>query len=294
MRITLRQLQVFVHTANLNSLSEAANACHITQSAASMALQELESSLNKPLFDRVGKRLRLNSHGQTLLPKATAILDQANTLESQTFGLHHGIIKVGASTTIGNYVLPKYLARFNQHHPDVSFNLFISNTDTVLAKISDLELDFAFIEGACNAPKIIKTKWLLDELKIVCRANHVLAKKAVLNLKDLNPFSWVTREIGSGTRERFNQALEDKINMKSEIILNNPEAIKNYILNSNCLGYLSAATLDHELKTKILKVLQIKNLVIKRYFYKVSHSEKYQSELVKTFDLFFKGGLEGM
>jgi DNA-binding transcriptional LysR family regulator len=289
MKITLKQLQVFVAAANQPTLSQAAEVCFITQSAASMALSQLEGNLGVLLFDRIGKRLRLNTDGDRLLPRAAAMLDQATELETcftKPSGILVGKLRVGASTTIANYVLPRFLAAFKQQHPGVEFELVIHNTQCVVERIASLELDIGLIEGVCQHAKITVTPWIKDELAIICSAKHPLSQKPSVSLKDLERYSWVTREVGSGTRDIFCKALPDMGKLRSEIALSSSEAIKSYVANSSCLACLSQSTLASPVKTRGYKVLSVPRLDLTRQLYLLTHCEKHETELASAFKQF--------
>ncbi len=286
MRLTLRQLEVFVQTAKNSSLKQGAEASHMTPSAASMSLVELERHLGVKLFDRVGKRLQLNEMGKAMLPKAVATLDHA--MELQEFvGMHQqevaGTVMIGASTSIGNYVLPKYIALFKMMYPSVHCKVFISNTEEVVNGIEALTLDIGLIEGFCHSAKITEERWLKDELKIICQGKHPLTKKESVKLADLSEYPWVMREGGSGAREIFTDELAHKINMTKEVTLNSFEAIKNYVIHSNCLAYVSHAVISNEEQARSIKVLKVKGVNIVRDFHQITHRDKYQTAVTQKF-----------
>ena len=170
MRLTLRQLQIFRAIALNGSTTAAALSVPLSQSAASAALNELERLLGTRLFDRVGKRLRLNDSGRALLPMALAVLDGAQSLEAAFASAAESLpvdLHVYASTTIGNYILPSLLARFKDLVPGTRLELQIGNTLDVVTAVRDFATDLGFIEGPCHAKDIIVSPWQEDELVIV-------------------------------------------------------------------------------------------------------------------------------
>ena len=286
MRITLKQLQVFVNTAKSESISLGAKKCFISQAAASMSLSQLENMLNVTLFDRVGKRIRLNANGHNLLAKAVQILDKVE--EFEIFATNDeslvGKITIGASTTIANYVLPKYIAQFKKIHPDVDFELICDNTKEIIHDIETLSCDVAFIEGECHSHVIDATLWKKDRLKIVCSAEHPLCKKDAIVIKDTLKYEWVTRERGSGTFDIFLKALEYHLpDMKRAITLNSSEAIKQYIANSDSLACLSEVITTQAWNLDKYCSLDIKDLDLSRNFYKLLHNKKYHTHLTQAF-----------
>lgn len=276
MRITLKQLQVFVNTAKSESISAGAEKCFISQAAASMSLSQLENMLDTTLFDRVGKRMKLNANGKNLLAKAIKILDEIE--EFETFSVKNtllsGKIVIGASTTIANYVLPKYVAIFKKLHPDTDFEIISGNTKEIINNVESLNCDVGFIEGECNSQVIATSLWAKDKLKIICRVNHPLTTKNNLKIKDLLEYEWATREQGSGTFEIFFNALEDKVSsIKKAITLRGSEAIKQYVAYSDCLACISEVITTQALDTTKYSILETKDLDLSRNFYKLLHKK---------------------
>ena len=286
MRITLKQLQVFVNTAKAESISAGAEKCFISQAAASMSLSQLESMLDTTLFDRVGKRMKLNSNGKNLLTKAIKILDEVQEFEtfSDSDSSLSGKITIGASTTIANYILPKYIATFRKIHPDTDFEIISGNTKKIINSVESLNCDVAFIEGECNNQTIETKLWKKDDLKIICRPDHPLCNKENIKIKDLLKYEWVTREQGSGTFDIFFNALEDNMsNIKKAITLSSSEAIKQYVAHSNCLACLSEIITNHSEDANIYKIFEVQDLDLRRNLYKLLHNKKYHTALTKGF-----------
>src|SRR5258706_3035082 len=152
MQLTLRQLQIFGAVARSGSTVAAAASVALSQSATSAALNELERALGVSLFDRVGRRLRLNENGRALLPSAHALLDGAKTVAEAFAPVRRGLqpdLRLAASTTIGNYVLPPLLARFRRERPAARVQLTIGNTLDVVTAVAGFEADLGLIEGPC-------------------------------------------------------------------------------------------------------------------------------------------------
>ncbi|WP_150466717.1 LysR substrate-binding domain-containing protein [Francisella sp. SYW-9] len=295
MKITLKQLQVFVNTAKAESISVGAEKCFISQAAASMSLSQLENMLDTTLFDRVGKRMKLNANGKNLLTKAIKILDEVEEFEtfSDSDPNLSGKIIVGASTTIANYILPKYVATFREAYPDVSFEIISGNTQKIINSVETLSCDVAFIEGECNSQSIETNLWRKDDLKIICRANHPLCEKENIKIKDLLKYEWVTRELGSGTFDIFFNALEDNMsNIKKAITLSGSEAIKQYISHSDCLACLSGIITNYSEDTSKYKILKVQDLDLRRNLYRLLHKKKYHTALTKTFCDFIEENLK--
>ena len=170
LHLTLRQLEIFCAVAQAGTTVAAAEAVALSQSATSAALQQLESGLGVPLFERVGKRLVLNDAGRALLPQALAVLEQTRGIE-QAFSAKAANmpvrLRVAASTTIGTYALPQVLARLARSHPLVRVDLQIANTQEVGEAVQALEVDLGLIEGSSHWQGLEVEPWLSDELVIV-------------------------------------------------------------------------------------------------------------------------------
>ena len=232
-RATLRQFQIFIAVAGRGSTTGAAADLALSQSATSAALNELESLLGTRLFDRVGKRLALNDGGRTLLPQARRLVEGAQALEArftQGDGVEPFRLQIGASTTIGNYVLPPLIASFLQGHPAGRLELRIGNTGDVASAVAAFTVDIGFIEGPCHEREMQTLPWMTDELVIVAAASHPLAAKArrgKLPVSALQQAQWLLREPGSGTRDAVLQALLPHLTrLRSPVELGSTEAIK--------------------------------------------------------------------
>ncbi|WCM92339.1 LysR family transcriptional regulator [Acidovorax sp. NCPPB 2350] len=258
MRITLRQLEILLAVADSGSTVSAGQRIGLSQSATSGALKELEALLGTALFDRVGKRLALNEKGRALLPQARAVVDAVQGLERQ-FGVgapggargaapQH--IRLGASTTIGNHLVPALIAAFLQERPATEFEVRIGNTREIAAAVARLEVDFGLIEGPCHERGVDVQRWREDELVIVCAPGHALAQAAragPVGAAALRAARWLLREPGSGTREAAEQALLPHLDhFPQAMVLESSEALKQAAaagLGLACLSRLAVADL---------------------------------------------------
>lgn len=285
MRITLKQIEVFVAVAKNESMSRAAEVLHLSQSACSMALSLLENQLNGNLFDRHGKQLFLNERGRILLPKAASMLDQAQELQDlmsqNKKNILAGHLIVGASSTIGNYLLPEIIGRFMANQPKVKITLRVANTEQIIRQLLQFDIDVGMIEGRCHSEDVKVFPWKKDELIIISSPENPLCKKAKLTLKDLYASKWILRELGSGTRERFEEAMGGKINPFLE--LGHTEAVKQAVRAGFGISCLSRTTVLDSLRSSELVELNTPFLKLSRDFYILIHKEKYQTAVLSTF-----------
>ena len=284
MHFTLKQLKVFLAVASHENVSMAAEELAMSQSAASTALKELEQRFDVFLFDRVGKRLKLNEQGALLRPQAAALLSQAEQIESSL--IRHsdvGELKVGATLTIGNYVAIGIMAAFIKDHPSAQVELDVENTQAIASKVQNFELDIGLIEGELQEPNLDVQYWRDDTLSLFCSPQHPLAKKKELSDADLKQADWIVREKGSGTRQAFDRAMSG---MLPEIILRlelqHTEGIKRAVEAGLGIGCLSELTLQDAFKRGTLVPLLAPQRDWARKFYFILHKQKFLSRGVQS------------
>jgi DNA-binding transcriptional LysR family regulator len=238
MRLTLRQLDVMVAIARSGSTTEAGRQLSLSQSAVSAALAELESQLGAKVFDRVGKRVVLNDCGRLLLPRALGVLDQMREIE-HLFDDGAGALRVGASTTVGNYMMPSVLAAFQRRWPLARVELEVGNTREVVDAVEQYRVDIGFIEGPCHHPDLEVHAWMDDELCIVASPTHALARDGA-PVAGLAAARWILREPGSGTRETVESLLQPHLpTFGSTMHLGDSEAIKRAVAEGMGISCLS-------------------------------------------------------
>lgn len=285
MRFSLRQLEVFAAIARQNSVSDAAETLAMSQSAASTALAELERRAGQPLFDRTGKRLRLNEVGRMLLPRALEMLDRAGEIDALLEGRGGpGHLNLGATVTIGNYLAPRIVESYRQRYDGASVDLDVGNTSSIAARVIRFDLDLALIEGDYRHPDLIISDWLDDELVIFCAPDHRLARMRGVTIDDVLAEKWAVRETGSGTRQTLDRAMSAhwsrwQIGMELEHL----EAIKTAVEAGGMIGCISRLALAHAFATGRLVEVPVAGLSLKRRFYTVVHREKYRTAAIEGF-----------
>ncbi|EEF3104070.1 LysR family transcriptional regulator [Salmonella enterica] len=282
MHITLRQLEVFAEVLKSGSTTQASVMLSLSQSAVSAALTDLEGQLGVQLFDRVGKRLVVNEHGRLLYPRALALLEQAVEIE-QLFREDNGAIRVYASSTIGNYILPAMIARYRQHYPALPLELSVGNSHDVINAVLDFRVDIGLIEGPCHSTEIISEPWLEDELVVFAAPSSTLTQGPV-TLEQLAASPWILRERGSGTREivdylllshlpRFHMAME----------LGNSEAIKHAVRHGLGISCLSRRVIAEQLLAGTLSEVAVPLPRLVRTLWRVHHRQKHLSNALQRF-----------
>lgn len=274
LRLNLRQLEVFLATAHGGSTRAAADRIARSQSAASTSLAELEAALGVELFDRIGRRLLLNENGRALLPKAQSLVEQAAEVQALFTDEHAAPLRVAASLTIGEYLLPGLVSQWAQLHPKSEVYLRIGNTSDVLAAVAGFEVDIGFVEGSQTHPDLTVQPWLDDEMVILAAPGHPLADDCATT-RQLSDATWVLREHGSGTRQIADTWLLQNLDqVRVGFELGSTEAIKRVVAAGDALGCLSRYAVAQSVETGHLIELQTHMPKATRKFAIVLHREK--------------------
>jgi DNA-binding transcriptional LysR family regulator len=282
LRLSLRELEVFAAVAACESVTRAAAEVALSQSAASQALAQLEQALGVPLFDRIGRGLQLNEHGRALLPRARALLDEAAALQD-LFGEAALSLRLGASTTIANYLLPQRLAALRQRWPQCRVSLQVANTRDIVAAVAALQADFGLIEGPCHHPALHSLPWQQDELLVFAAANHPLAGRAV-SLAELAGAPWLLREAGSGTREEVERVLLPHLgSLNVEMELGDSEAIKRAVAAGLGVSCLSRRVVAELLDSGALVPLHTALPPLQRTLWCIRHRDKAPGSSMRAF-----------
>ncbi len=284
MKYSLRQLEVFIATAHSENISRAADELAMSQSAASSALKEFESQFNIQLFDRAGKKLLLNEFGRLIQPKAEELLERARELENLLNVHAHpdsapgGSLKVGATLSIGNYLVSGFIARYMAENPGAHVKLEVANTAHIVEMVSHFELDVGLIEGEVHHPDLDITRWREDDLVVFCAPTHPYAGLSSLAEQHLLDAVWILREEGSGTRQAFDRAMYGLLpRMKVLMELQHTEAIKRSVEAGLGIGCLSEITLLDSFRRGSLVPLKTPGRNFHRFFYFIVHKQKYRS-----------------
>ncbi|ANI31547.1 transcriptional regulator [Yersinia entomophaga] len=282
MHITLRQLEVFTEVLKSGSTTQASVVLALSQSAVSAALADLEGQLGVQLFDRVGKRLVINEHGRLLYPKAVALLEQTSEIE-ELFRQDVGSLRIAASSTIGNYMLPAMLARYRHDFPATPLELNIGNSLDVITAVADFRSDLGLIEGPCHMPELVTQTWLSDELVVFASPDNPLCHKPI-TLDELADAVWILRERGSGTREVLDHLLLTHLPHFTLLMeLGNSEAIKHAVRYGMGISCLSRRVIAEQLANGSLVEISLPLPPLVRTLYLVHHRQKHLSNALQRF-----------
>lgn len=266
--MNLHLLRLFATVAEHGSFSRAASLLYISQPAISKGVQELERQLGTALLDRSGRGVALTEAGAILLQHAQQLFAVERAAEAaleQLEGLERGQLAIGASSTIGIYLLPPLLGRFRQRYPGIRLFLDIGNTQQIGERLRTTPLDTVFVEGPVDLQHTDVTPWRDDTLVVIAAPHHTLVGKRHIPLHDVLGEPFVLREGGSGTRNVIEQALHERgIALKVLMELGSTEAIKQVVCAGLGLAIVSEATIGLELQAGRLAVLDVPELTLAR------------------------------
>lgn len=283
MHITFRQLEVFAEVLKSGSTTQASQRLSLSQSAVSAALTDLEGQLGVQLFDRVGKRLVVNEHGRLLYPRALAMLEQGNEIE-QLFREENGAIRVYASSTIGNYILPEIIARYRRDFPTLPLELSVGNSLDVVNAVADFRVDIGLIEGPCHSADVVAEPWLEDELVVFAAPGSALLEGEV-TLARLAGAPWIMRERGSGTREIVDYLLLSHLPaFRIGMELGNSEAIKHAVRHGLGISCLSRRVIADQLDNGSLVEVPVPLPKLTRMLWRIHHRQKHLSNALQRFE----------
>ena len=267
------RLKVFQSVAKNLSFTKASQELYISQPAISKHIQELEAYYQTRLFDRQGNKISLTEAGKLLLEHSDRILDAYKQLEYEMHLLNDeytGVLKLGASTTISQYVLPHFLGNFIRKFPQVNLSVVSGNSRYIETVLQENRIDLGLVEGVLRLPHLKYTTFLKDEIVLVMSAQSKLDVADEITPHDLLKLPLVLRERGSGTLDVIERALlkhQIKLtNLNVLMYLGSTESIKLFIENTDCLGMVSVRSVSKELAAGTLRVVEVKEMPMNREF----------------------------
>ncbi len=282
-----RRLQVFHSVAKLLSFTKAAESLHMTQPAVTFQVRQLEEYFNTRLFDRTHNRINLTDAGKRVFEYADTIFRIYNEMDNavrEITGDVNGILIVGASTTIAEYMLPALLGDFKTKYPDVNLRLRVSNSDGIVAMVENNVIDLGVVEAAVTNKNLAVELCRVDRLVAVVPPNHELADREILDIRDLLKYPYICREEGSGTREVILAYLGQVGMSTSELNiimeLGSPEALKGAVEAGIGVTIISRATLNKELKLGTLVAIDL-DPPLERPFSFVHQKQKFRQHTVE-------------
>ena len=293
-----RRLQVFHAVAKQSSFTKAAETLFMTQPAVTFQIKQLEEHFNTRLFDRGHGKISLTPAGDVVLDYAERILSLSAELDtriSELTGEIQGLLLIGASMTIAEFMLPRVLGEFKSAYPGVKARLTVANSETIEHGVAAHSLDIGLIEAPSHLPSLSTEDCCEDELQVVCSPSHPLAKLKTATPKQLLQHAYISREPGSGTREvtdnYFRQAGIAPEDVNSVMELGSPDAIKGVVETGLGFAIMSKVIVAKERQLGVLVTLPLAPRLT-RTLSLVYPKEKFRSRLVSSFVEFSKGRLK--
>jgi LysR family transcriptional regulator, transcriptional activator of the cysJI operon len=289
------KLRVFCTVAETKSFSKTSEIIHLTQPAVSLQIQALEEVYETKLFDRSSSTVTLTPAGEVLYKYAKDILSlyaNVQKMIGELTGLVKGSISIGASSTIGNYVLPAVITDFKKTHPKIKIHLLVGNTKRVVEMLNSGNIDLGLVEGEVTRQKMIVEKILADELMLIVPAYHPWAKKKEISISELTKEPVIFREGGSGTRQMIEKFLAmhgiAPQAMKISMVLGSTEAIKEAVENGLGVSIISRWAARKENKYGTLSFLKIKEQKMMREFSLIANKGAILSHAADEFLTYLK------
>ncbi|MBP1156108.1 MULTISPECIES: selenium metabolism-associated LysR family transcriptional regulator [unclassified Paenibacillus] len=295
MALNFHQLHIFYTVAEKGSFSHAAQALHMTQPAVTMQVQSLEDYFGTKLFIRSTKRVELTEAGRTLLPFASRsieLMKETDVSMSKFTHMLEGRLHLGASLTVGEYILPRLLGPFSAEYPNISVSMKVNNTKQILEEVLNHQLTFGLVEAEVKHPDVHTEAVLSDELKLIVPRNHPLASRERIPLEEMLKYPFVLREQGSGTRKVMEEELAragcDVSMLKIVMELGSTGAVKSAVEAELGISILSQSSLKHEAALGVLNVKEVDGICFSRSFYAIYLSSTLLPISAVTFMTFLR------
>ena len=294
--VDLQKLRIFAAVARESNVTRAARRLSLSQPALSKQLAELEEGLGTLLFDRLPRGVRLTAAGEVLLLHAERIFAAERAAEAEIgelVGLRSGRLSVGASTTIGSYLIPSVFGTFHRAHPEIKLELEIANTTLIQAMVADGRTDLGLTEGAVPSEQFAFQIAHYDQMVAIAAPDHPLSRKKRAMAADLAGVPFISRERGSGTRDVIERALSERgLSIEPAMALGSTEAVKNAVAAGMGVAIVSRLTVEQELTSGRLVLIDVRDLSIRRELHMVQLRGKRESPAVHAFVGFLRAALK--
>ncbi|MGG3477360.1 LysR family transcriptional regulator [Peribacillus frigoritolerans] len=281
-------LKTFVTLVEVKNFTKTAEILLMSQPSVSLHIKKLEEEFQTKLFLRSPKFLKVTLTGEILYDRAKqmiTIYEQTRQDIQEHDRSIKGELKIGASFTIGEYILPSLLIDLQEEYPELELQVIIGNTEEIVQAVRLYKVDIGLIEGQTNEKELSVHPFMQDELFIVSSNNHELANKDDVEITDLHDQAWVTREVGSGTREYLNHVIRSNgLKIKSILTISSNQGIKETLIkNGSGLALLSRSVIERDVQNKIISIIQVKDESFNRTLSYVYSPIMKDKKNVKTF-----------
>lgn len=285
--MNLNHLRIFQAAAERGGISSAAERLGLSQSAVSRQISEFEQTLGLRLFDRLPRGVRLTEAGRRLQAHANQLVNTERQAESAVRDLKLGVsgrVRIGASRTVGAYLLPESLAGFASSHPRVEISLEVESTANIEARLMAAEIDIGFVEGVAEAEAVEYHPFASDELLLIAAPGHPLAGQDAVAPSSISRHRLLMHEPGSGTRAVTERAFAAKgISLRPAMTMASTEAIKHTVATGIGIAVLSGSAIRHELAAGVLCAIPMRGLRIRRSLYRLQLKGAWRSPALEAF-----------
>lgn len=282
--ITRKHLAIFKTVAKTKSMSKAAKLLYISQPTISQKIQEIEDEYQVKLFERYSKKLFISEEGQTLLVKANQILNLYDEIEHIFTKTKQFPLKIGATLTIGSTLISPILKKLKDKYQDITFQVYIDNTNVIEEKLLNNTLDIALVEGTIINQDLIVEPVIKDQVVFVCAQDYPLNNVKVMSLTELSLHPFIDREQGSGTRNQLDECLKNNnIFLEPAWQCHSWESVKQAVLNGHGIALMPMKIIENEVIEKSIQVINVNNISIERDFSICYHKNKSINKKMQAF-----------
>ncbi len=285
--MNFNQLKIFYAVARKKSFTMAARELFLTQPAVTIQIQKMEADYGTKLFDRVGRKILLTESGKILLSFAEKILTlsaQAEEALTDVKELKSGKLSIGAAATVGSYYLPKIFEVFGKKYPNIEIEMNLANSHSVVEAVLAFKNDLGFVGRLHHLERLVVIPLLEEELVLIVPPDHQFAHKGEVSLEDLSGQPFISREVGSATRELVEERVGRKgVSMRVVMDLASNEAIKRVVEDGLGISFISKYVVKKEVDQGLLRMVTLADERIMRKFFIIYHEDKYLSNTLKAF-----------
>ena len=279
-------LRTFITLAELKNFTKTSEVLHISQPSVSLHIKNLEKEFQTELFIRSPKYVQITPSGNILYNRAKQILSLYEQTKEDILAHHDSIegeLKIGASFTIGEYILPAFLSKLQKDFPKLDLTVIIGNTAEIVRHVREFQVDIGLIEGQTNDKELTIHPFMQDELFIISSPAYPGFKNN-MTLNDLQDHTWITREEGSGTREYINHVIRSNgLKVKSLLTISSNQGVKESVRQGLGISLLSHSVIEREVEHGDLSIVRLENQSFTRTFSYVLSPVMEQKRSVEAF-----------
>lgn len=266
------ELKTFISVVELKNFTKAAEAINLSQPSVSLHIKHLEEYFNTVLIQRSikQKNIHITESGYLLYERSKQIIKILENTKDDLLdygGKIKGSLRIGASFTIGEYLLPAFLGKFNEAYPDLELEVVIDNTHNICTKAKNFQIDIALVEGTVPSSNFTVTPFYKDKMELAVPYNHFLANK-IFDVEELQHHTWISRELGSGTREYLDLFLStNNIIAKNVIVFGSNYSVKEAVKNNLGITFISSLITQNAIKAKEISIIKTDSTFTRNFSY---------------------------